>query len=109
MTDDKYLKAIDETQRLLGALLNDPEHGKLTFKGANDLTNLIIAGPCDLNDLMPGAVVIIDEDEWMALNAAPYRSQQWQHFNGIERATSRDLYIHALKNADNLRYAHPGY
>ena len=63
MSDDKYLQAIDEAQRLITTLLNDPEHGKLTFKGANGLDDLTIAGPCDLNDFMPGAVVIIDQDE----------------------------------------------
>lgn len=109
MSDDKYLQAIDEAQRLITTLLNDPEHGKLTFKGANGLDDLTIAGPCDLNDFMPGAVVIIDQDEWMALNSAPFRPQQWQHFDGAQRATSRDLYIHALKNADDLQYAHKGY
>lgn len=109
MTDDKYLKAIDEAQRLLGALLNDPEHGKLTFKGVRGLDDLIITGPTGLGDVTAGALVAIDGAEWMALAYNVREPRQWQRFSGGQRATSEELYLLALKNVDTLHYIHDGY
>lgn len=109
MTDDKYLKAIDEAQRLLGALLNDPEHGTLTFKGANGLDDLDISGPEKLNNLTSGAVLTIDGNEWLALSHQVGEPRQWQCFWKGRRMMSKELYIHALNNADDLYHIHDGY
>ena len=108
MTDDKYLQAIDEAQRLITTLLNDPEHGKLTFEGINGLNDLIITGPNGLDGCTTGAVVVIDGDEWISLSTRYPRRRQWQCFMGGLQATSEELYLLALKNADDLYYAHTG-
>lgn len=109
MTDDNYLKAIGDAQRLLTELLNDPEHGKLTFKGAHGLDDLVITGPSALNAPTSGAALMIDGDEWMALGSNAFGPRQWQHFAGGCRATNEELYLLALKNADDLYYIHDGY
>lgn len=109
MSDDKYLQAIDEAQRLITTLLNDPEHGKLTFKGMNGLADLTITGPEKLNNLSSGAVLIIDGDEWLALSHQVCEPRQWQCFIGEQRMMSEDLYLSALEDADELYYIHDGY
>lgn len=109
MADDNYLEAINEAQNLLTELLNDREHGKLTFKGRNSLDDLTITGPHGLNSLTPGVVLAIDGDEWMALTGQAYESRQWQHFTGTRRARNEELYIIALKNADELAHCHNGF
>lgn len=108
MTDDKYLKAIGDAQRLLTELLNDPDHGELTFKGARGLDDLTITGPEELNEVTSGALVVIDDVEWMALGQNVREPRQWQRFTGGHRATSEELYRLALENADNLYYIHDG-
>lgn len=108
MADDNYLEAINEAQNLLTELLNDREHGKLTFKGRNSLDDLTITGPHGLNSLAPGAVLTIDGDEWMALTERMLGSRQWQCFAGARRASNEELYIIALKNADELAHCHNG-
>ena len=109
MTDDKYLQTIEEAQRLINTLLNDPEQGKLTFKGVSGLGDLPIAGPEKLNNLSSGAVLMIDGDEWLALSHQVGEQRQWQCYLLEHRMTSKELYIHALKNADDLYYIHDGY
>lgn len=109
MTDDKYLQAIDEAQRLITTLLNDPEHGKLTFKGVLGLDDLTITGPEKLNNLSSGAVLIIDGDEWLALSHQVGKPRQWQCYFAEHRMASMELYLLALKNADDLHYVHDGY
>lgn len=109
MTDDKYLQAIQEAQDLLTELLNDPEHGKLTFKGVRGLDDLTITDSTGLDDVISGALVAIDDAEWMALGHNVHGPRQWQRFTGGIRATSEELYLLALKNADNLRHIHDGY
>jgi hypothetical protein len=42
MTNNNYMDAINEAKSLLKELLNDPDHGKLTFKGMHGLSDLII-------------------------------------------------------------------
>lgn len=109
MTNDKYLQAINEAQRLVTELLNDPEYGNLTFEGVNGLDDLTITGPEKLNSLSPGAVVMICDDEWMALSYQVGEQRQWQCYLGEQRVTSMELYLLALKNADGLYYIHDGY
>lgn len=109
MTDDNYMRAIGDTQRLLAELLNDPEHGRLTFKGVSGLDDLIIAGPEKLNNLSSGAVLIIDGDEWLALSHQVGKPRQWQCYFAEHRMASTELYLLALKNADDLHYVHDGY
>lgn len=109
MSDNNYLKAIGDAQRLLTALLNDPEHGKLTFKGARGLDDLTITSPEKLNNLSSGAVLIINGDEWLALSHQVGAQRQWQCYLSERRMTSKELYIHALNNADDLHYIHDGY
>ena len=108
MTNNNYLKAINEAQRLLTELLNDPDHGELTFKGARGLDDLTITGPEELNDVISGALVVIDDVDWMALGHNVREPRQWQRFTGGHRATSEELYRLALENADNLHYIHDG-
>lgn len=108
MTDDNYVNAIREAQKLLNGLLSDPDHGKLTFEGINGLNDLVITGPSGLDGCTSGAVVVIDGDEWMALSIRPIRPRRWQCFMGGMQATSEELYLLALKNADDLHYAHTG-
>ena len=107
MTDDNYMRAIGDAQRLLAELLNDPEHGRLTFEGINGLNDLTITGPNMLDGCTSGAVVVIDGDEWMALSCQSL-VRRWQCFRGGLQATSEELYLLALKNADDLHYAHTG-
>lgn len=109
MTDDKYLQTIDEAQRLVTTLLNDPEHGNLTFKGAGGLDDLTLAGPEKLDNLSSGAMLIINGDEWLALSHQVGEQRQWQCYLAERRMTSKELYIHALKNTDDLHYIHDGY
>lgn len=42
MTDSNYREVIDDVQDILTELLDDPEHGKLTFKGLHGLDDLTI-------------------------------------------------------------------
>lgn len=108
MTDSNYLKAIGDAQSLLVELLEDPEHGELTFKGLRDRDDLTITDPSQLDDLTSGAVVAIGGGEWMALNLTAHGPRQWQHYSGQRRATGEELYLLALKNADDLYYVHDG-
>ena len=108
MSHDNYLNAISEAKKLLTELLNAPEHGKLTFEGINGLNDLNVTGPNSLDGLTTGAVVVIDGDEWMSLTTCVASSRQWQCFRGELRVTSEELYLIALKNADDLHYAHTG-
>lgn len=115
MTDSNYRTAIDDVQDLLIELLDDPEHGKLTFKGLRGLDDLTITGPNGahgLNLLPFGTVLAIDNQEWMAIGrGADGRSGeyvQWQHVAGNLRFTSAELYIRALKSHNNLRHCHKG-
>lgn len=108
MGDDNYIDAINEAKNLLTELLNDPEHGKLIFEGINGLNDLIITGPSGLDGCTTGAVVVIDGDEWMSLTTSFLGQRQWQCFMGGVQATSNELYLLALKNADDLHYAHTG-
>lgn len=108
MTNNNYMNAINEAKKLLKELLNDPEHGKLTFKGVRGLNDLVITGPGELDDVISGALVAIDDAEWMALGYNVREPRQWQRFTGGHRATSEELYLLALKNADDLYYVHDG-
>lgn len=109
MTDDNYLYAINEAQNLLTELLSDPEHGRLTFKGVSGLDDLTITGPQELNNLSSGAVLIIDGNEWLALSHQVGKPRQWQCYFAEHRMASTELYLLALKNADDLYYVHDGY
>lgn len=108
MTNDNYANAIIEAKGLLSELLNDPDHGKLTFKGLNGLEDLIITSPQELEDLISGTVLAIGIGEWMAMSRPPEEGRYWQNFRGNRGATSAELYIRALKQPDNLTYCHKG-
>ena len=109
MTNNNYMRAIGDTQRLLAELLNDPDHGKLTFAGLRGLDDLTITGPQELNHLSSGAVLIINGDEWLALSHQMGMPRQWQCYVTERRMASDELYLLALKNADGLYYVHNGY
>lgn len=109
MTNNNYMNAINEAKNLLKELLNDPEHGKLTFKGINGLDDLDITGPEKLNNLSSGAVLMIDGNEWLALSHQVGEPRQWQCYLTDHRMASKGLYLLALKNADDLYYIHDGY
>ena len=108
MTNDNYLEAITEAKGLLSELLNDPDHGKLTFKGLNGLDDLTITGPQELEDIVSGTVLAIGIGEWMAMSRPLGGGRYWRNFRGSRVATSAELYIHALKQPDNLTYCHKG-
>lgn len=108
MTNNSYMNAISEAQKLLNELLNDPDHGKLTFKGLHGLDDLTITEPSGLDGCTSGAVVVVDGEEWMALSIRPIRPRRWQCFMGELQITSEELYLLALENADDLHYAHTG-
>ena len=108
MTNDNYANAIIEAKGLLSELLNDPDHGKLTFKGLHDLEDLTITGPQELEDLISGTVLAISNVEWMAISQPPGVRRYWQNFRGGKVETSDDLYIRALKNQNNLACCHMG-
>lgn len=80
MTNDNYMNAINEAKKLLKELLNDPEHGKLTFKGVRGLNDLVITGPEELDDVISRALVAIDDAEWMALGYNVCEPRQWQRW-----------------------------
>lgn len=108
MTNDNYLDAVIEAKGLLSELLNDPDHGKLTFKGLHDLEDLTITGPQELEDLISGTVLAINNCEWMATSQLAGERRYWQNFRGGKTETSDDLYIRALKNPNNLSCCHKG-
>ena len=108
MTNDNYANAIIEAKGLLSELLNDPDHGKLTFKGLHNLEDLTITGPQELEDLISGTVLAISNTEWMAISQPTGARRYWQNFRGGKVETSDDLYIRALKNPNNLACCHMG-
>lgn len=108
MTNNNYLEAITEAKGLLSELLNDPDHGKLTFKGLGGLDDLTITGPQELEDLISGTVLAIGIGEWMAMSLPLEGGRHWQNFRASRVATSAELYIHALEEPDNLTYCHRG-
>ena len=115
MTDSNYREVIDDVQDILTELLDDPEHGKLTFKGLHGLDDLTITGPNGahgLNCLPFGTVLAIDNQEWMAIGRAGVgrfgEYVQWQHVAGNLRFTSAELYIRALRSHNNLCHCHKG-
>lgn len=108
MTNDNYLDTIIEAQDLLSELLNDPDHGKLTFKGLCGLEDLTITGPQELEDLISGTVLAIGSGEWMSMSQPLEECRYWQSFSGSSTATSMELYIRALKHPDSLSCCHRG-
>lgn len=108
MDNNKYVEAIDEVKDLLSELLNDPDHGKLTFTGLNGLDDLIIIGPQELEDIISGTVLAIGNGEWMATCTTLGEHRYWQSFRGEKVATSDELYICALKQLNRLYYCHKG-
>lgn len=108
MTNDNYLNAIIEAKGLLSELLEDLDHGELTFKGLDGLEDLIITSPQELEDLISGTVLAIGNGEWMAIDHPLEEGRYWQGFRASKIATSAELYIRALKEPDNLICCHKG-
>ena len=108
MTNNNYLEVIAEAKGLLSELLNDPDHGKLTFKGLNGLDDLTITGPQELEDIVSGTVLVIDTSEWMATSVIMTEGRHWQSFRSGKVATSEELYIRALKKPGVLTLCHKG-
>lgn len=108
MTNDNYANAIIEAKGLLLELLNDPDHGKLTFKGMHGLDDLTITGPQELEDLISGTVLALDNGEWMAIGQPLGGGRRWQSFRASRVATSAELYIRALKYPNGLACCHMG-
>ena len=106
MTNDNYLEAIIEAKGFLSELLNDPDHGKLTFKGLNGLDDLTITGPQELEDIVSGTVLAIGIGEWMAMSRPLEGGRYWQGFRASKIATSAELYIRALKEPNSLTCCH---
>lgn len=108
MTNDNYLNAIIAAKGLLSELLEDPDHGELTFKGLDGLEDLIITSPQELEDLISGTVLAIGNGEWMAISHSLEEGRYWQGFRASKIATSAELYIRALKEPNNLTCCHKG-
>lgn len=108
MTNDNYLDTIIEAKGLLSELLDDPDHGKLTFKGLHGLDDLTITGPQELEDLISGTVLATDNGEWMAISQPLEGCRYWQNFRASKVATSAELYIRALKYPNGLACCHMG-
>lgn len=108
MTDDNYVNAISEAKDLLTELLNDPEHGKLTFVGVHGLDDLTITGPQQLDGLISGTVLAIGRGEWMAIAPLEGDRRYWQNFSSPRVATSEALYLRALEVSNSLSYCHAG-
>ena len=109
MDNNNYMEAINEAKDLLTELLNDPDHGKLTFNGLHGLDDLIITGPQELEDLTSGTVLAIGNGEWMSTCASLDEYRHWQSFRGDKVATSNDLYLRALGQPNRLSYCHKGF
>lgn len=108
MNTDNYLNTINNTKDLLTELLNDPNHGKLTFMGIHGLDNLTITSPQQLDDLISGTVLAIGRSEWMAIAPLEGDRRYWQNFSSPRVATSEALYLRALKASNGLTYCHAG-
>lgn len=108
MDNNNYIETINEVKDLLTELLNDPDHGELTFKGLRLLDDLTITGPQDLEDLISGTVLAIDASEWMATSVIMTEGRHWQSFRSGKVATSEELYIRALKKPGSLTLCHKG-
>ena len=108
MTNDNYLETITEAKGLLSELLNDPDHGKLTFKGLHGVSDLTITSPQELEDLIRGTVLAINSAEWMAISQPLEGKRYWQCFSASKVATSEELYIRALKCPNGLHCCHRG-
>lgn len=109
MTHNNYMNAISEAKKLLTELLNDTDHGKLTFKGLRGLDDLTITCPQQLKTTIRGTVLAIGAGEWMALSMGEGESPLWQSFRGVKRVTSEELYLLALKRPNDLTYCHAGF
>lgn len=109
MTQDNYKQAIRDTQCLLHDLLHDPNHGTLAFRGKRGLEDLNVLTPDNLENLVSGAVLMIDGEEWMAIASDFDEPRQWQHYGGRRLVSSEELYVIALEHEENLRYCHSGY
>lgn len=108
MTDDNYVNAIREAQDLLKELLNDPNHGKLTFKGMRGLDDLTITEPRQLGSVTTGLVIAIGVREWMALGTGVNEYRLWQSCTGDRTTTSEELYLIAVRAQSDLSYCHAG-
>lgn len=108
MISGNYMDAINEAKDLLSQLLNDPDHGKLIFEGEHDVSDLIVTGPRELEDLISGTVLAINNNEWMALSQPLEGRRCWQNFRANKVATSEELYIRALRNPTSLICCHRG-
>lgn len=109
MISGNYMDAINEAKDLLSQLLNDPDHGKLIFEGEHDVSDLIVTGPRELEDLISGTVLAINNNEWMALSQPLEGQRCWQSFRANKVATSEELYIRALRNSTRLTCCHRGF
>lgn len=109
MTNNNYMDTINEAKKLLTELLNDTDHGKLTFKGLRGLDDLTITSPQQLDAIVGGSVLAIGMHEWMALDSSIGEQRHWQKFRSNWRVTSEQLYLIALKTSCNLTYCHAGF
>lgn len=108
MTNETYLSAINKAQELLTELLEDTDHGQLTFNALNDLEDLEVASPLRLSNLPVGSVLAIGGSEWMLLDTPCREGSEWQNYKSGLQVTSAELYILALKSTATLRYCHRG-
>lgn len=100
---DIYINLITETRKLLKDILDDENHGVLTFEGLNGLEDLTVKCPKDLEILMPGTVVAVNRIEWMRATG-----DKWIPCSKArERLLSDDMYIKCLA-ASRLHLCHKG-
>lgn len=77
-------------------------------EGEHDASDLIVTGPQELEDLISGTVLAINNNEWMALSQPLEGRRCWQSFRANKVATSEELYIRALRNPTSLICCHRG-
>mgnify|MGYP000865557890 FL=1 len=100
---DAYINLITETRKLLKDILDDRDHGALTFVGINGFENLTVKGPGDLELLRTGTVVAVGCIEWMRASG-----DKWVAcYEDYEHLSSDDMYVRCL-TAGQLRLCHRG-
>lgn len=101
---DAYINLITETRKLLKDILDDENHGALTFEGINGLEDLTVKEPGDLKHLRIGTVVAVGHAEWMRISGNKWASC----YETSDLLSSDDMYVKCL-TAGQLLLCHKGF
>lgn len=100
---DIYINLVAKARGLLEDILEDENHGVLTFEGINGFENLTVKGPGDLERLRIGTVVAVGSTEWMRVGVDKWVAC-YEDYNHL---SSADMYVKCLA-AGQLRLCHKG-